>query len=73
MWSDVQQALSENEGGTPPPLVESPVTDPAQRARVAVVASVATPQPSAKPEDPAQKAYGETSGGRLRTRTGGIV
>jgi hypothetical protein len=45
MWFDVQQALTEIEGGTPPPLVQSSVADSAQieRPRVASVATVAAP------------------------------
>lgn len=41
--------------------------------RVAEVASVATPQPNAKPDEPAPAAYGKTPGGRLLTWTGRVV
>jgi hypothetical protein len=76
MWFDVQQALSEIEGGTPPLLVKSRAAVPFQRPRVAVVASVAAP-PAQKP----QTATGPTDlhpqgtafDGRLKTWTGGVV
>jgi hypothetical protein len=78
MWFDVQQALEEIEGGTPPPLVQPPMQDPAAipAPRVAVVASVAAP-PAQKPEfaaDPdAQRPYGTTFDGRPLTWTGRVV
>jgi hypothetical protein len=76
MWFDVQQALNEIEGGTPPLSVHSPVADPAQRPRVAVVASVAAP-PAQKPQTATGPTdlhtHGVTCGGRLKTWTGAVV
>ena len=76
MWFDVQQALSEIEGGTPPPLVQTPVADPAQRALVAVVASVAAP-PAQKPKTATGPTdihtHGVTCGGRPKTWMGRVV
>ena len=76
MWFDVQQALTEIEGGTPPLSVHSPVADPAQRPRVAVVASVAAP-PAQKPQTATGPTdihtHGVTCGGRLKTWTGAVV
>jgi hypothetical protein len=76
MWFDVQQALSEIEEGTPPPLVQTPVADPAQRALVAVVASVAAP-PVQKPKTATGPTdihtHGVTCGGRPKTWMGRVV
>ena len=78
MWFDVQQALSEIEGGTPPPLVQPQMQDlaPIAAPRVAVVASVAMP-PVQKPEfvaDPdAHHPHGTTFDGRPLTWTGRVV
>lgn len=74
MWFDVQQALTEIEGGTPPPLVQSLAPDPAQRPRVASVAAVATP-PASKPAPDAvdQHPHGTAFDGRPLTWTGRVV
>jgi hypothetical protein len=76
MWFDVQQALTEIEGGTPPPLVESPVAVFAQRPRVAVVASVAA-LPAQKPKTATGQTdlhpHGVTCGGRPKTWMGRVV
>ncbi|WP_458790896.1 hypothetical protein [Yoonia sp. MH D7] len=78
MWFDVQQALAEIEGGTPPPSVQLPVQDPAPTPapRVAVVAGVATPlaqkrQIAADPD--AQHPHGTTLDGQPLTWTGRVV
>lgn len=74
MWFDVQQALKDVEGGTPPLSVQDPgqITAP----RVAIVAGVAMP-PAQKPKfvpDPAdQHPHGTTNDGRPLTWTGRVV
>jgi hypothetical protein len=76
MWFDVQQALSEIEGGTPPLSVKSRAAVPVQRPRVAVVAGVAAP-PAQKPKTETGPTdlhpYGTALDGRLKTWTGGVV
>jgi hypothetical protein len=76
MWFDVQQALSECEGGTPPLSVPSQVAGSGQRPRVAVVASVAVP-PAEKPKTATGPndlhPHGTAFDGRLKTWTEGIV
>jgi hypothetical protein len=78
MWFDVQQALTEIEGGTPPPSVQPLVQDPAPKPapRVAVVASVAAP-PAQKPQTASGTTdhypYGIAFEGRPRTWTGRVV
>lgn len=74
MWFDVQQALDEIEGGTPPPSVHSPAADPAQRPLVASVAAVATPTVSKPLRDTANHDPHATAfDGRPKTWTGRIV
>jgi hypothetical protein len=76
MWFDVQQALNEIEGGTLPLSVKLKAAVPAQRARVAVVASVAAP-PAQKPQiatGPTDlQTHGVTCGGRPKTWMGRVV
>jgi hypothetical protein len=76
MWFDVQQALSEIEGGTPPVSVKSKAAVPVQRPRVAVVASVAAP-PAQKPKTATVPTdihtHGVTCGGRPKTWMGRVV
>jgi hypothetical protein len=76
MWFDVQQALTEIEGGTPPPLVESPVAGFAEGPCVAVVASVAAP-PAQKPKTATGPTdlhpHDVTCGGQPKTWMGRVV
>jgi hypothetical protein len=76
MWFDVQQALNEIEGGTPPLSVKSKAAVPVQRPRVAVVASVAAP-PAQKPKTATGPTdihtHGVTCGGRPKTWMGRVV
>jgi hypothetical protein len=76
MWFDVQQALSEIEGGMPPLSVQSPVAGLGQRPLVAVVASVAVPpvqkqKTTTGPTD--LHPHGTAFDRRLITWTGGAV
>ena len=76
MWFDVQQALSEIEGGTQPLSGQSQAAKPVQRPRVAVVASVAAP-PAQKPQTATGKTdhypHGIAFDGRPKTWTGRVV
>jgi hypothetical protein len=76
MWFDVQQALSEIEGGTPPLSVKLKAAIPVQRPRVAVVASVAAP-PAQKPKTATGPTdihtHGVTCGRRPKTWMGRVV
>jgi hypothetical protein len=78
MWFDVQQALSEIEGGTLPPSAQPPVPEPAAipAPRVAVVAVVASPpvqKPKCAPDPADQHPHGTTFDGRPLTWTGRVV
>ena len=73
MWFDVQQALSEIEGGTLPTLPPKPVTPASPLAPVGVadVASVATPP--AQMREPDMFRHGVSVAGHPLTWTGRIV
>jgi hypothetical protein len=78
MWFDVQQALTEIEGGTPPPLVQPPVQDPAAIPMPRVAESRVSQHPPAQKSefapDPAdQHPHGTTFDGRPLTWTGRVV
>ncbi|MCM2560919.1 hypothetical protein M8756_02345 [Lutimaribacter sp. EGI FJ00015] len=75
MWFDAQAELAKLGGGresdacTPATLA----TSATQRDRVAIVADVAPPRPSAKPDTPGPAPYCESPGGRALTWTGRVV